>query len=136
MKSDWVALPFDRFACKNCKTHLAVIEQLISRVRAVPSVREPVAWFDLWPPYLMTNGVACVQQFHGQHGKAFLFESVSNIVEGEAADRQMTTGLHTVRDIYCGKCHETVGWKYVSPANASPWRTHSLAVGISSDLRF
>lgn len=26
----------------------------------------------------------------------------------------MTTGLHTVRDIHCGKCKQTLGWKYVS----------------------
>lgn len=25
----------------------------------------------------------------------------------------MTTGNHTVRDIYCVKCGETLGWKYV-----------------------
>ena len=26
----------------------------------------------------------------------------------------MTTGNHTVRDIYCVKCGTTLGWKYVS----------------------
>ena len=25
----------------------------------------------------------------------------------------MTTGAHTVRDIYCVKCGTTLGWKYV-----------------------
>ena len=54
------------------------------------------------------------QQFNGQHGRAFLFEAVSNIVEGPAEDRTMTTGLHTVRDISCGKCEAVLGWKYVS----------------------
>ena len=24
----------------------------------------------------------------------------------------MTTGLHTVRDVMCSKCGETLGWKY------------------------
>jgi hypothetical protein len=24
----------------------------------------------------------------------------------------MTTGMHTVRDIRCAKCGETLGWKY------------------------
>ena len=37
-----------------------------------------------------------------------------NIVEGKPCDRQMTTGNHTVRDIYCIKCGVTLGWKYVS----------------------
>ena len=27
----------------------------------------------------------------------------------------MTTGLHTVADIYCTKCLQVVGWKYVRP---------------------
>ena len=36
-----------------------------------------------------------------------------NVVEGEPDDRPMTTGNHTVRDIYCCKCGTTLGWKYV-----------------------
>ena len=36
-----------------------------------------------------------------------------NVVEGEPVDRQMTTGNHTVRDIYCVKCQRVLGWKYV-----------------------
>lgn len=41
------------------------------------------------------------------------FRSV-NITEGEPCERAMTTGHHTVRDIYCCKCGSTLGWKYVS----------------------
>src|SRR6266850_3896355 len=37
-----------------------------------------------------------------------------NVIEGEPNDRQMTTGNHTVRDIYCCKCGTILGWKYVS----------------------
>jgi len=29
-------------------------------------------------------------------------------------ERQMTTGLHIVRDIFCLKCKTQIGWKYVS----------------------
>lgn len=36
-----------------------------------------------------------------------------NVIEGEPNDRVMTTGNHTVRDIYCCKCGQTLGWKYV-----------------------
>ncbi|KAJ3551736.1 hypothetical protein NM688_g4537 [Phlebia brevispora] len=50
--------------------------------------------------------------FTGQHGRAYLFDVVVNVVEGEPVDRQMTTGNHTVRDIYCCKCGKTLGWKY------------------------
>lgn len=36
-----------------------------------------------------------------------------NVIHGEPAERQMTTGNHIVRDIYCCKCGTTLGWKYV-----------------------
>ncbi|KAH9812356.1 Yippee/Mis18 [Melampsora americana] len=70
------------FGCSKCRTHLATTDNMISR------------------------------QFNGQHGRAYLFETAVNIKLGEAEDRPMTTGLHTVRDIYCGKCGTTIGWKY------------------------
>ena len=50
--------------------------------------------------------------FNGQHGRAYLFETVVNVTEGEECSRAMTTGQHTVRDIYCCKCGVCLGWKY------------------------
>lgn len=35
-----------------------------------------------------------------------------NVVEGEEGRRQMTTGLHKVRDLACSKCGSYLGWKY------------------------
>ena len=52
------------------------------------------------------------QNFRGQHGKAYLFNSVVNIDQGEPSERSMTTGKHVVRDISCRQCKDTVGWKY------------------------
>jgi len=52
------------------------------------------------------------RRFNGQHGQAYLFETVFNVAEGQAEDRQMTTGLHRVRDIRCARCGQTMGWKY------------------------
>ncbi|EHY52476.1 hypothetical protein HRR83_007034 [Exophiala dermatitidis] len=77
------------FGCKNCKTHLADFDDIISR------------------------------NFRGQHGKAFLFASVVNIKQAEAMERNMTTGRHVVRDIKCKQCDETVGWKYDKAYEAS-----------------
>ncbi|KAH9937460.1 Yippee/Mis18 [Fomitopsis serialis] len=71
------------YGCSTCKTHLATIHSMISRV-SFP-----------WP-----------------HGRAYLFDGVVNVIEGEPNDRVMTTGNHTVRDIYCCKCGQTLGWKY------------------------
>lgn len=52
------------------------------------------------------------QDFKGQHGEAYLFNTVVNVTQGEPAERNMTTGGHIVRDINCRHCKETVGWKY------------------------
>ncbi|KDQ12786.1 hypothetical protein BOTBODRAFT_112427 [Botryobasidium botryosum FD-172 SS1] len=70
------------YGCSKCHTHLAAIESMVSRA------------------------------FTGQHGRAYLFDKVVNVITGGPAERTMTTGLHTVRDIYCCKCGTTLGWKY------------------------
>lgn len=41
-----------------------------------------------------------------------LFDRV-NIEYGKAEDRQMSTGLHRVRDVYCIYCSTLLGWTYV-----------------------
>ncbi|KAF9283759.1 hypothetical protein BGZ68_005112 [Mortierella alpina] len=53
------------------------------------------------------------KSFHGQYGRAFLFSNVINVYTGEAEDRSMRTGLHTVQDIHCAECSTVVGWKYL-----------------------
>ncbi|XP_074584797.1 protein yippee-like At4g27745 [Curcuma longa] len=50
--------------------------------------------------------------FQGRTGRAFLFSHAMNIMVGPKEDRQLTTGLHTVADIYCRDCREVLGWKY------------------------
>lgn len=70
------------YGCKNCKTHLSNHDDILSR------------------------------NFRGQHGKAYLFDSVVNVTESDPNERNMTTGRHIVRDIQCRQCKETVGWKY------------------------
>ncbi|CCG83203.1 Putative uncharacterized protein [Taphrina deformans PYCC 5710] len=70
------------YGCKKCRTHLAVPSDLIAKT------------------------------FHGRHGKAYLFDAVSNIKTAEQEERGMTTGRHLVRDISCRQCGTCVGWKY------------------------
>jgi hypothetical protein len=36
-----------------------------------------------------------------------------NVNVGEKEDRMMTTGLHSVCDIFCVACGSILGWKYV-----------------------
>ncbi|KAJ9050777.1 hypothetical protein DSO57_1011216 [Entomophthora muscae] len=71
------------FCCCKCKTHLSTSDSIVSKA------------------------------FQGQHGQAYLFNSVVNIDEGTPVDRNMTTGLHTVKDITCTSCGEVLGWRYI-----------------------
>ncbi|WVQ78946.1 hypothetical protein IAT38_001038 [Cryptococcus sp. DSM 104549] len=68
--------------CRECGNHLAVSEAIMSR------------------------------QFTGQHGRALLMHTVVNCYTGNAEIREMRTGKHSVRDVYCRVCHTTIGWKY------------------------
>eukprot|EP00128_Syssomonas_multiformis_P006998 Colp12_sorted_trinity150504_noHs@27318 len=70
------------FVCTGCNIHLSKYEEIVSK------------------------------DFHGAHGRAYLFMKVINVHTGQPQDRQMTTGLHTVTDVYCNKCGTTLGWKY------------------------
>jgi len=70
-------------------------------------------------PILLEPRLHNPQNFRGQHGKAYLFNSVVNVTAGDASERNMTTGRHIVRDIACRQCNETVGWKYDKAFEAS-----------------
>jgi hypothetical protein len=96
------------YGCKNCKTHLSNHDDILSRVS----------------PHASNFSQPCLhayasQNFRGQHGKAYLFDSVVNITESDPNERNMTTGRHIVRDIHCRQCKETVGWKYDKAYEAS-----------------
>ncbi|VFQ81158.1 unnamed protein product [Cuscuta campestris] len=70
------------YSCKHCGTHLALSDHIESKA------------------------------FQCKHGKAYLFRQVVNVNRGKNEDRTMTTGLHTVADIFCVGCGSNVGWKY------------------------
>lgn len=70
------------YSCQTCRSHLADSDELVSKA------------------------------FHCRHGKAYLFNTVVNVSVGPKEDRFMTTGLHSVADVYCNSCQQIVGWKY------------------------
>ena len=72
------------YRCRHCDTHLAYVTDILSKF------------------------------FRSKHGKAYLFDKVVNVNVGESDDRMMTTGLHTVCDIFCVGCGSILGWKYVA----------------------
>jgi len=70
------------YRCANCLSHLALHDELVSKA------------------------------FQGRHGRAFLFGNCINVSLGPREDRVLTTGLHTVCDIFCLGCQVNVGWFY------------------------
>lgn len=70
------------YACVACGTHLALKRHLLS-----------------------TN-------FRGRTGPASLFDKIYNVVQGCIEDSTMTTGMHSIRVVYCVDCMESVGWLY------------------------
>lgn len=70
------------YRCKYCKTHLSLVDDIVSRA------------------------------FHCRRGKAYLFSNAVNITVGPHEERMMISGMHTVADIFCCCCGQIVGWKY------------------------
>ncbi|XP_062162964.1 protein yippee-like At5g53940 [Alnus glutinosa] len=54
------------------------------------------------------------RNFNCNRGRAYLFSNVVNITLGHQEERLMTSGFHTVEDIFCCCCGQYVGWKYVA----------------------
>jgi len=77
------------YRCSNCRAHLALHDELVSKA------------------------------FQGRHGRAFLFSNVINVTLGPKEDRLLTTGLHSVSDLHCLRCEESVGWFYEFAHNES-----------------
>jgi hypothetical protein len=55
--------------------------------------------------------------FRCKHGKAYLFGRMANVAVGAEEERMMTTGWHTVCDIFCVACGCNLGWKYLAAAD-------------------
>ena len=71
------------YVCRNCKTHLSTKIQVISK------------------------------NFNGKFGRCFLIDKMLNINEGPKEEKNLMTGLHVVRDIFCKGCSAYSGWTYV-----------------------
>ncbi|XP_075266384.1 protein yippee-like 5 [Convolutriloba macropyga] len=70
------------FNCKECGTNLTSRDELIST------------------------------RFTGATGRAFLFSRAVNLFYSEIQERQMLTGRHMVRDVWCRNCSSKLGWIY------------------------
>ncbi|CDH93300.1 Yippee domain-containing protein [Caenorhabditis elegans] len=62
--------------------------------------------------YLADKGHLVSTSFTGTTGQAFLFKNVTNVKFGESVVRNMLTGAHFVRDVFCQSCRAQLGWMY------------------------
>lgn len=69
--------------------------------------------------HLTAHGELISTSFRGRTGPAWLFGRVINVNEGQYEDRMMTTGKHTIVDIYCNSCGTNLGWKYESACDGA-----------------
>ncbi|KAG5498850.1 hypothetical protein JKF63_03139 [Porcisia hertigi] len=70
------------FGCAFCGAHFCVAEDVVS------------------------------DNFRGRHGKALLVSRCENSYFGHQEEKQLMTGLHRVRDVFCSNCDKYVGWGY------------------------
>lgn len=105
------------YGCLKCKTHLSTSDAIISRVNWIYfSYIQPylihilaISW-TTWSSifvWICVSILLFLLLFH------LIFIVRVNVKYGKAEDRDMTTGLHRVKDIYCIQCSTLLGWTYV-----------------------
>ena len=77
-----------------------------------PGGNEYYSCLDCKAPFANTSDLVS-KDFQGTSGKAFLFKRVVNIDYGMDEKKQMTTGVHLVRDAICRCCKLKIGWYYI-----------------------
>ncbi|CCW68191.1 unnamed protein product [Phytomonas sp. Hart1] len=70
------------YGCAFCSTHLCLDSDVLSR------------------------------HFHGKHGKAYLVDRCENYYAGPPEQKELITGTHIVRDVFCTFCDKNIGWSY------------------------
>ena len=78
--------------------------------------------------HLTTPSSLMSRQFHARSGRAYLFESVYNVVESEEEARLLSSGHHRVCDVACAGCGNQVGWRYLSCPPTQEFKTHHFCL--------
>lgn len=47
-----------------------------------------------------------------------MFAHAMNVVLGQTEDKKLITGLFSIGNIYCSKCGQELGWKYIRAYDA------------------
>ncbi len=90
------------YVCTQCKTHLALCQERISRVCLKTSVVVP---------WSTREGVPVQQRV--------LIPTQDNRINtylGAIEEKMLMTGMHKVCDLFCACCDTLIGWKYVPHA--------------------
>ncbi|KAL3524433.1 hypothetical protein ACH5RR_017267 [Cinchona calisaya] len=76
------------YSCRNCRTPVALRDDIVSK------------------------------NFLAKSRTAYLFSNAMNVVLGQNEDRQLMSGIFTIANIYCSRCGEDLGWKYIRAYDA------------------
>lgn len=112
MRSDHIAnclKEFDAsvaYSCKECDTHIAIEGEIESRC------------------YQVGQGT------FSEKKRGYLFKDAANLELGPTKTENFTTGSYKISWVTCVKCHQSMGWKYLSadnPNNCSKVGKYCLA---------
>ena len=116
------------FGCSTCRTHLATIDAMVSRVSINCASWGSPIFISSHTRHSMASTAAptsltkCEQCRARSSAPRTDIGPRVNVYATDPQERQMTTGVHIVRDIHCVKCHTILGWKYVSQRiDHCPW---------------
>ncbi|KAK9061238.1 hypothetical protein SSX86_001843 [Deinandra increscens subsp. villosa] len=72
------------YSCKRCRNPIALRHNLLSK------------------------------SFKTKSGQGYMFSEAMNVLLGGKREQQLMTGRFVVADVYCSKCKEVLGWKYLT----------------------
>ncbi|KAK9150207.1 hypothetical protein Syun_008516 [Stephania yunnanensis] len=101
------------YRCKFCRSHLALADDLVSRVTffLAISLSDTLCLLTVKSRF---SGIApsIMLSVAAEGRRTFSILRDVNITIGTSEERMMLSGMHTVADIFCCCCGQIVGWKY------------------------
>lgn len=99
-------------------------QQVDELTKPVSPVLETVDSDHVWACRQCLIHVGCEEEviskdFTGSTGRAYLVSNCVNFRTGPMHECVFKTGTHTVADIFCQQCGNTLGWKYIKTSHKS-----------------
>lgn len=99
------------FMCDQCQTYLTNRHEILST-----HFRGKLFWYEKISSL-------------GATGAAYLFRKVVNVRYAKVEERNMMTGRHLVRDVFCKNCDIKIGWMYEYAVDADQVYKEGMLVG-------